>query len=64
METILDRAREAGMAVMLKACIGREHFHSIAGSRTVFRTICAFLRSAACGSRHVGPLGRRSVNAG
>ncbi|SAK50164.1 hypothetical protein [Caballeronia ptereochthonis] len=32
METLLDRARQAGMAVMLDACIGRERFHSIAGS--------------------------------
>ncbi|HEX8828789.1 MAG TPA: hypothetical protein VF778_11800 [Xanthobacteraceae bacterium] len=34
METLLDRARQAGMAVMLDACIGRERFHSIAGSAT------------------------------
>ncbi|WP_250478336.1 MULTISPECIES: hypothetical protein [unclassified Caballeronia] len=32
METLLDRARQAGMAVMLDACIGRERFHSIVGS--------------------------------
>ncbi|SAL06705.1 hypothetical protein AWB78_08202 [Caballeronia calidae] len=32
METLLDRARQAGMAVMLDACIGRERFHSIAAS--------------------------------
>ena len=32
MEVLLDRARQAGMAVMLDACIGRERFHSITGS--------------------------------
>ncbi|KXU83751.1 hypothetical protein CI15_24710 [Paraburkholderia monticola] len=32
MEALLDRARQAGMAVMLDACIGRERFHSITGS--------------------------------
>jgi len=32
METLLDRARQAGMVVMLDACIGRERFHSIAAS--------------------------------
>jgi hypothetical protein len=32
METLLDRARQAGMAVMRDACIGRERFHSIAAS--------------------------------
>jgi hypothetical protein len=32
MDDLLDRARQAGMAVMLGACVGRERFHSIAGS--------------------------------
>lgn len=43
METLLDRARQAGMAVMLDACIGRERFHSIAGSATTlarFAQLC------------------------
>ena len=43
MEILLDRARQAGMAVMLDACIGRERFHSIAGSATTlerFAQLC------------------------
>jgi hypothetical protein len=32
MENVLERARQAGMAVLLDAAIGRERFHSIAGS--------------------------------
>ena len=29
---VLDKAREAGMAVLLDACIGRQTFHSVTGS--------------------------------
>lgn len=32
MENVLDKARQAGMAVLLDACIGRERFHSVVGS--------------------------------
>ena len=44
MEILLDRARQAGMAVMLDACIGRERFHSIAASAAAlerFAQLCA-----------------------
>lgn len=43
MENILDKAREAGMAVLLDACIGRERFHSVAGSEATlerFARLC------------------------
>ncbi len=29
---VLDKVREAGMAVLLEACIGRQQFHSVTGS--------------------------------
>ena len=29
---VLDKAREAGMAVLLDACTGRQQFHSVTGS--------------------------------
>ncbi|MGF6508343.1 hypothetical protein [Paraburkholderia sp. 32] len=29
---VLDKAREAGMAVFLDACIGQKQFHSVTGS--------------------------------
>ncbi|MFL9961268.1 hypothetical protein PQR02_09150 [Paraburkholderia sediminicola] len=32
MESILDKAREAGMTVLLDACIGHQRFHSVVGS--------------------------------
>jgi hypothetical protein len=37
MENVLDKAREAGMAVLLDACIGRERFHSVAGSEATLQ---------------------------
>lgn len=36
MEILLDRAREAGVAVMLDACIERERSHSIAALAVTF----------------------------
>ncbi|WP_188131078.1 hypothetical protein [Paraburkholderia panacisoli] len=32
MENVLDKAREAGMTVLLDACIGHQRFHSVVGS--------------------------------
>ena len=63
METLLDNARQAGMAVMLDACIGRERFHSIVGSDGNPRTICAALRSTGGGVVTRLSAGRRSANA-
>jgi len=66
METLLDRARQAGMAVMLDACIGRERFHSIVGSAATlerFAQLCetpAVDREIAKRSR----AGRRCASAG
>lgn len=43
MDQLLDKAREAGMAVLLDACIGRERFHSIVGSQVTlerFANLC------------------------
>ena len=44
-DSVLDLAREAGMTVMLDACIGRERYHSVTGS-------CAALERFARACRH------------
>jgi hypothetical protein len=44
MENVLDKARQAGMAVLLDACIGHERFHSVVGSEATlarFASLCA-----------------------
>jgi len=43
MENVLDKAREAGMAVLLDACIGQQRFHSVIGSEVTlerFARLC------------------------
>ncbi|WP_168787323.1 hypothetical protein [Paraburkholderia aromaticivorans] len=43
MENVLDKARKAGMAVLLDACIGHERFHSVVGSEATlerFARLC------------------------
>ena len=57
MENVLDKAREAGMAVLLDACIGRERFHSVVGSEAHARAFCPLVRDAGGGSRDPQPVG-------
>ncbi|PTB17004.1 hypothetical protein C9I57_30340 [Trinickia symbiotica] len=45
---MLDLAREAGMAVMLDACIGRERYHSVTGSCSALERFAQACQRAAC----------------
>ncbi|MFP3554122.1 hypothetical protein SB861_25945 [Paraburkholderia sp. SIMBA_049] len=43
---VLDKAREAGMAVLLDACIGRQQFHSVMGSCAALERFAEACRKA------------------
>jgi len=43
---VLDKAREAGMAVLLDACIGRQQFHSVTGSCAALERFAEACRTA------------------
>ena len=43
---VLDKAREAGMAVLLDACIGRQQFHSVTGSCAALERFAEACRNA------------------
>ena len=43
---LLQTAREAGMVVLLDACIGRERFHSVTGSEAALKQFAVLCNSA------------------
>jgi hypothetical protein len=45
MQDVLDKAREAGMAVLLDACIGSQRFHSVVGSEAALARFAALCES-------------------
>jgi hypothetical protein len=47
---LLQTAREAGMVVLLDACIGRERFHSVAGSEAALKQFALLCNSALPGA--------------